>query len=92
MKGNISPPHSPIEQEDLQRIFNEYLPKTLGENIDTEVLLHKVFFNTMYYTSQYGKEGLRKLPKNSFAVKTGLIGQKFIEITFNEKTKKNQED
>ena len=39
-----------------------------------------------------GKEGLRSLSKRSFEVKTAATGEQFIEITFNEKTKKNQGD
>ena len=46
----------------------------------------------MYYTGCRGKEGLRKLSKNSFKVKKSPNGEEFIEITFNEKTKKNQGD
>ena len=46
----------------------------------------------MYYTGWCGKEGLRNLSKNSFAVKQGPTGDDYIEITFNEKTKKNQGD
>ena len=44
----------------------------------------------MYYTGHQGKEGLRSLSKDSFIVKTGATGKEYIEITFNECTKKNQ--
>ena len=44
----------------------------------------------MYYTGRRAKEGLRELCKNSFEIKIGSDGLKFVEITFNEKTKKNQ--
>ena len=46
----------------------------------------------MYYSGCRGKEGLRNLTKNSFKVKTGADGKEFIDITFNEKSKKNQGD
>ena len=89
---DTSSPHTPIEKEDLQRLFTEYFAQAVGDQINTEVFLHKVFFDIMYYTGRRGKEGLRKLSKRSFEVKKGLAGQEFIEITFNEKTKKNQGD
>ena len=89
---DTSTPRTPMDQADVERLFNEYFPKTVGDNLDTEVLLHKVFFDIMYYTGRRGKEGLRNLTKESFQVKTAADGKKFIEITFNEKTKKNQGD
>ena len=46
----------------------------------------------MYYTGRRGKEGLRNLCKSSFKVDKTADGKEFIEITFNEKTKKNQGD
>ena len=44
----------------------------------------------MYYIGCRGKEGLKKLSKRSFEVKKTPNGEEFIEITFNEKTKKSQ--
>ena len=58
--------------------------------MNTQVLVHKVFFDIVYYTGRRAKEGLRELSKNSFDVKIGSDGLEYIEITFNEKTKKNQ--
>ena len=85
-------PRIALEKEHLEKLFTEYFPKAVGDTINTEVLLHKVFFDIMYYTGQRGKEGLRKLSKNSFQIKNGPNGEQYIEITFNEKTKKNQGD
>ena len=59
------------------------------QTTNTEILLHKVFFDVMYYTERRGKEGLRELKKSSFDVKTGPDGTDYIQINFNEKTKKN---
>ena len=81
-----------LKKDDVEKLFCEYFPKCLGDNIDTEILLHKVFWDIMYYTGRRGKEGLRKLSKNSFALKRSPSGDEYIEITFNEKTKKNQGD
>ena len=92
-KGNdTSTPRTPIDQADVEKLFNNYFSKTVNEDLDTEILLHKVFFDIMYYTGRRGKEGLRSLTKESFQLKTSANGHQYIEITFNEKTKKNQGD
>ena len=57
-----------------------------------KVLLHKVFFDVVYYTRCRRKEGLHALSKTSFDIKTGTDEQDFIEINFNEKTQRNQGD
>ena len=89
---DVSTPRIALEKEDMEKLFNEYFPKAAADKIDTEVLLHKIFFDIMYYTGRRGKEGLRNLNKESFIVKTAPDGKQFIEITFNEKSKKNQGD
>ena len=73
-------------------VTNNYFVQTVGDHLDTEILLHKVFFDIMYYTGRRGKEGLRNLCKSSFKVDKTADEKEFIEITFNEKTKKNQGD
>ena len=88
---DTSQPRQPIEQSDLEKLFRDYFRPGI-ENNNTEVLLHKVFFDIIYFTGRRGKEGLSELCKNSFQIKTGSDGKEFIEITFNEKTKKNQGD
>ena len=89
---DTSAPRTSIEKDDVEKLFGEYFPQCVSDNINTEVLLCKVFWDIMYYTGHRGKEGLRKLSKNSFAIKKSPTGSEFIEITFNEKTKKNQGD
>ena len=59
---------------------------------NTEILQHKVFFDLLFYTGRCGKEGLRKLKKDSFQIKTSAGGFEYYEVTFNEVTKKNQGD
>ena len=85
-------PRNSIEKEDVERLFKEYFSKCVRDKIDTEILLHKVFWDIMYYRGRRGKEGLRKLSKKFFVIKKAPSGDEFIEITFNEKTKKNQGD
>ena len=86
---DVSKPRQTIEQEDLEKLFKNYFIPQL-QKMDTKILLQKVFFDIVYYTGCRGKEGLRSLDKKSFEIKTGTDGLDFIELTFNEKTKKNQ--
>ena len=88
---DTSKPRQPIQQHDLENLFKNYFTPGI-EKLDTQVLVHKVFFDVVYYTGRRAKEGLRELSKNSFIVKKGSDGKQYIEITFNEKTKKNQGD
>ena len=61
---DTSSPRTPIEKEDLQCLFTEYFAQAVGDQINTEVLLHKVFFDIMYYMGHRGKEGLRNYQKD----------------------------
>ena len=86
---DISQPRVAMDQPDVEKLFNEYF--AVGVNTgNAEILLHKVFFDVVYYTGRRGKEGLRELTKSSFDVNVGSDGKEFIQINFNEKTKKNQ--
>ena len=88
---DVSHACKPIEKTDLEKLFDEYsLPGVRSSN--TEVLLHKTFFDIIYYTGHRGKEGLRNLKKSSFEIKIGPDGNEYIEMTYNEKTKCNQGD
>ena len=80
---DTSAPCTAMEKEDLNKLFEQYFPWTLGDFLDTEVLLHKVFFDIMYYTGHHGKEGLWDLSKNSFVIKEDANWKEFIDITFN---------
>ena len=86
---DVSKARAAIEQNDLKKLFNVYFLEGLNK-CDTEVLLHKIFFDIIYYTGRRGKEGLRNLRKSSFQLKVGAHDIEYIEMTFNEKTKKNQ--
>ena len=89
-EGNdVSQPRSDIAPDDLAKIYDNYFTPGL-RNGNTEVLLHKVFFDIMYHTGRRGKEGLRNLTKNSFKLKKAQNGREFIEITFNEVTKNKE--
>ena len=51
-----------------------------------------MFCDILYYTGRHGKAGLRALRKNSFVIKTSAEDREYIEITFNQVSKKNQGD
>ena len=90
---DVSKPREAIEQEDLQKLFKNYFePAMKNDPVNTEILMHKVFFDIIYYTGRRGKEGLHALNKKSFDIKIGPDGKESFVITFNEKTKKNQGD
>ena len=86
---DVSKPRQSIDQEDLQKLFKSYFIPGLRSR-DTKILMEKVFFDVVYYTGRRGKEGLRSLSKTSFDIKTRPDGLDYIEINFNEKTKRNQ--
>ena len=88
---DTSKPRSDIQPEDLEKLYDDYFTPGL-ENANTEVLLHKVFFDIMYFMGRQAKEGLRNLTKESFGLKKSANGSEYIEINFNETTKKNQGD
>ena len=88
---DISQPREAIEKDDVEKLFQTYFLPGIKSG-DTEVLLHKTLFDILYYTGRRGKEGLRHLTKSSFKIKTASDGVEYIQMTFNEKTKKNQGD
>ena len=87
---DVSKPRHAIDKEDMEILFNKYFSGGL-KKFDTYILMQKVFFDIVYYTGRRGKEGLCELTKNSFEIKTAANGNQYIEITFNEKTKKIKE-
>ena len=48
---DISQPRSSIDQEDMKTLFNNYFQKAV-ESQNTKILLHKVFFDILYYTGK----------------------------------------
>ena len=53
-----------MTKADLEKLYNNYLIPGLHHG-DTEILLHKVFFDIMYFTGRHGKEGLKSFNKKS---------------------------
>ena len=90
-EGNdVSQPKCDMLKEDLEILNNDYFIPGLEEG-NTEVLLHKIFFDLMFHTGRRAKEGLQNLTKYSFDVKKAN-DKEYIQINFNEVTKKNQGD
>ena len=88
---DVSKSRSAIDQQDLEKLFKKYfIPGIKSSN--TKVLLQQVFFDILYYMGHRGKKGFRNLNKTSFEIKTGVDGIDYIQLIFNEKTKKNQGD
>ena len=88
---DVSKPVKSIDPADLAKLFKDYFIPGL-ERGDTEVLMHKVFFDICYYTGRHGKEGLKALTKHSFELKEPADWREFIEIeiNFNETTNKKK--
>jgi len=78
-----------ISEADLQKLYQNYFADIES---NTQILQHKVFFDLLYHLGRRGKEGLRSLSRDSFAIKNGPNDSRYLEITFNEVTKKNQGD
>lgn len=65
---DVRKPKVPISEEDITKLYDAYfLPGLKAGN--SEILMHKVFFDVVYYLSRRAKEGLHKLRKNSFEFK-----------------------
>ena len=82
-KGDITH-HSPIEEEDIETLY-EYFDQVQ----DTPAgLQHKVFFEIMLYICRRGRENLRLLKKDYFAVEIDANGREYVVQTTDELTKK----
>ena len=71
--GNVEH-HNAISREDLQKIQLSYNPAVL----DPKSLQRFVWFNIMFHLIRRGRENLRLLTKQSFAIKTDGTGRKFV--------------
>ena len=70
-----------VSKHDLDKMY-DYVCANLD---DPECLQHKVYLNIAFYCGRRGREGLRKLTLNSFALKTTPDGRKYLIMTHNEK-------
>ena len=71
--GNVDH-HIPISKEDLEKIQSSYNPSSP----DPKSLQQVVWFNIMFHLIRRGRENLRLLTKESFAVQVDAAGKKFV--------------
>lgn len=88
---DVRKPKSAITKSDLEKVYENFLIPGL-EKGDVKILQLKVFFDLVYLMGRRGREGLRKLQKDWFAIKQDEEGNEYVEIVVNEVTKKNQGD
>jgi len=78
--------HDPISKEDLEKIqlsFNQDSP-------DPKQLQEVVWFNIMYHLIRRGRENLRQLTRNSFAISTDAAGRRFVYQAVDELDKNHR--
>ena len=78
--------HSPISKEDLEKIQSSYNPSSP----DPKSLLQVVWFNIMFHLIRRGRENLRLLTKESFAVQVDAAGKKFVYHVIDELDKNHR--
>ena len=87
---NKSRHRPPLSQEHIEQIYKNYFVPHWDN--DPRCLQHKVYFDIAYFLGKRGKEGLRELKKNSFNLKTNSQDRQYLELSYNEATKKSQGD
>ena len=81
-------PHTDIDENDMQTLYSSGVL-----NDDTPCALQrKVWFELMIYICRRGRENLRKLTKDHFAVNRDSKGRKYVYQARDELTKKVRED
>ena len=78
--------HSPISKEDLEKIQSSYNPSSP----DPKSLQQVVWFNCMFHLIRLGRESLRLLTKESFAVQVDAAGKKFVYQVVDELDKNHR--
>ena len=78
--------HCPISKEDLEKIQSSYNPSSP----DPKSLQQVVWFNIMFHLIRRGRENLRLLMKESFAVQVDAAGKKFVYQVVDELDKNHR--
>lgn len=76
----------PIEPEDLQQL-STYFSNNLAGPPDAEKLQEVMLFNIIYYMGRRGRQNLRKMTKNTFAVATDASGKQYVYQAIKEQDK-----
>ena len=84
---DTSSSHRPIGSAYLDQIFENYLVPH-WEN-DPKCLQLKVYLDIMFFLGKRGVEGLREMKKSIFVSKLNPQGREYLELTYNESTKKS---
>lgn len=79
-----------ITDEEIEKIYKDYFMPNMHHN--PRALQHKVYLELSFQMARRGKQNLHKLKKDSFEIKTNPEGREYIQMNFNEATKKNQGD
>ena len=82
-----SKPYRPLSQEHKFQIYENYFEPHFDN--DPTGLQHKIYFDLAYYMGKRGTEGLRSLKKDSFEIKQNNGGREYLELVYNESTKKS---
>ena len=80
---DVSVGHPEISEEDLITLFESDVLTTK----DPTALQRLIFFQVQYLFCRRGREGLRQLKKDSFAIRVDASGREFISPTANEHEK-----
>ena len=78
--------HIPISKEDLEKIQSSYNPSSP----DPKSLQQVVWFNVMFHLIRRGRENLRLLTKESFAMQVDAAGKKFVYQVVDELDKNHR--
>ena len=78
--------HKPISKEDLEKIQSCYNPSSP----DPKSLQQVVWFNLMFHLIRRGRENLRLLTKQTFAVQADATGKKYVYHALDELDKNHR--
>ena len=78
--------HRPISKEDLEKIQSCYNPSSP----DPKSLQQVVWFNLMFHLIRRGRENLRLLTKQTFAVQADATGKKYVYQALDELDKNHR--
>ena len=87
---DTSTSHKSISKAHLKQIYENYfIPH--HDNNDPICLQHKVWFDIAFFLGKRGVEGYRAMKKDSSQIKKSHENQEYLELIYNEATKKSQE-
>lgn len=81
----------PIEPEDLKKI-SDYIDKNMSGPPNGVLLQEAVLFYIIYYMCHRGRQNLRAMKKNTFAIDNDASGKRFIFQQIKELDKNHKED